>query len=152
MATGCRFRPDCRKICEQPIASAIQLRIGLFQPKPFTSLFANLGGVRLRFFERRNHDADNVALACADATANSSIPDTVARIDEPFFADVLARLPPQPQLEEREGMGYNVGMKPFSSSCHGRGMEQFLTQHGADVTGVISGFDRLRLRASLRWL
>jgi hypothetical protein len=87
MATGCRFRPDCRKIREQPIASAIQLRIGLFQPKPFTSLFANLGGVRLRFFECRNHDADNVALACADATANSSIPDTVARIDEPFFAE-----------------------------------------------------------------
>jgi hypothetical protein len=43
-------------------------------------------------------------------------------------------------------------MKPFSSSCHGRGVEQFLTQHEADVTGVISGFDRLRLRASLRWL
>ena len=49
-------------------------------------------------------------------------------------------------------MGYNVGMKPFSSSGHGHGMEQFLAQHGADVTGVISGFDRLRLRASLRWL
>lgn len=31
-------------------------------------------------------------------------------------------------------------------------MEQFLAEHGADVTGVISGFDRLRLRASLRWL
>ena len=31
-------------------------------------------------------------------------------------------------------------------------MEQFLTEHGADVTGVICGFDRLRLRASLRWL
>ncbi|MDO8539124.1 MAG: hypothetical protein Q7S40_01680 [Opitutaceae bacterium] len=30
-------------------------------------------------------------------------------------------------------------------------MEQFLAGHGADVTGVISGFDRLRLRASLRW-
>jgi hypothetical protein len=27
-----------------------------------------------------------------------------------------------------------------------------LAEHGADVTGVISGFDRLRLRASLRWL
>jgi hypothetical protein len=35
---------------------------------------------------------------------------------------------------------------------HGRGVEAFLTQHAADVTGVISGFDRLRLRASLRWL
>lgn len=31
-------------------------------------------------------------------------------------------------------------------------MEQFLAEHGADVTGVIGGFDRLRLRASLRWL
>ena len=31
-------------------------------------------------------------------------------------------------------------------------MEQFLAKHGADVTGVIAGFDRLRLRASLRWL
>jgi hypothetical protein len=44
MATGCRLRPDCGKILEQPIASAIQLRIGFFQPKPFTSLFATLGG------------------------------------------------------------------------------------------------------------
>jgi len=31
-------------------------------------------------------------------------------------------------------------------------VEQFLAKHGANVTGVISGFDRLRLRASLRWL
>lgn len=31
-------------------------------------------------------------------------------------------------------------------------MGQFLAEHGSDVTGVISGFDRLRLRASLRWL
>jgi hypothetical protein len=31
-------------------------------------------------------------------------------------------------------------------------VEQFLAEHGADVTGVIGGFDRLRLRASLRWL
>ena len=42
-------------------------------------------------------------------------------------------------------------MKPYHSS-HGRGVEQFLAEHGADVTGVICGFDRLRLRASLRWL
>ena len=35
-------------------------------------------------------------------------------------------------------------------SHHGRGVEQFLAQHGADVTGVIEGFDRLRLRGSLR--
>jgi len=43
-------------------------------------------------------------------------------------------------------------MKPYNSSSHGRGVEQFLAEHGADVTGVIGGFDRLRLRASLRWL
>ena len=27
-----------------------------------------------------------------------------------------------------------------------------MAEHGADVTGVIAGFDRLRLRESLRWL
>jgi hypothetical protein len=43
-------------------------------------------------------------------------------------------------------------MKTVSSHHHGRGVEQFLTEHGSNVTGVISGFDRLRLRASLRWL
>jgi hypothetical protein len=44
-------------------------------------------------------------------------------------------------------------VKTKSSSCsHGRGVGQFLAQHGADVTGVIAGFDRLRLRGSLRWL
>lgn len=37
-------------------------------------------------------------------------------------------------------------------SQHGHGVEAFLAEHGADVTGVIAGFDRLRLRASLRWL
>lgn len=31
-------------------------------------------------------------------------------------------------------------------------MERFLSEHGADVTGVISGYDRLRLRGSLRHL
>lgn len=35
---------------------------------------------------------------------------------------------------------------------HGRGVESFLAVHGADVTGVIEGFDRLRLRGSLRYL
>ena len=35
---------------------------------------------------------------------------------------------------------------------HGRGTRQFLHAHGADVTGVISGYDRLRLRGSLRHL
>src|SRR5882672_4156476 len=43
-------------------------------------------------------------------------------------------------------------MKTKSTAHHGRGVESFLVEHGADVTGVISGFDRLRLRASLRWL
>lgn len=43
-------------------------------------------------------------------------------------------------------------MKIKTSLHHGRGVEQFLAEHGADVTGVIAGFDRLRLRASLRWL
>jgi hypothetical protein len=44
-------------------------------------------------------------------------------------------------------------MKPqLSASPHGRGVQSFLAAHPADVTGVISGFDRLRLRASLRWL
>jgi hypothetical protein len=41
-------------------------------------------------------------------------------------------------------------MKTKSSRHHGRGVEQFLAQHGANVTGVIAGFDRLRLRGSLR--
>ena len=43
-------------------------------------------------------------------------------------------------------------MKTKSTKQHGRGVESFLAEHGADVTGVISGFDRLRLRGSLRWL
>jgi hypothetical protein len=38
-------------------------------------------------------------------------------------------------------------------TCHaGRGLAAFLARHGADVTGVISGYDRLRLRGSLRHL
>jgi hypothetical protein len=43
-------------------------------------------------------------------------------------------------------------MKPETIPHHGRGMESFLARHGGDVTGVISGFDRVRLRASLRYL
>lgn len=34
----------------------------------------------------------------------------------------------------------------------GHGVEQFVARHAADVTGVIRGFDRLRLRGSLRYL
>ena len=37
-------------------------------------------------------------------------------------------------------------------NLHGRGVQEFLARHGDDVTGVISGFDRVRLRASLRYL
>lgn len=37
--------------------------------------------------------------------------------------------------------------------AHGnRGLRRFLAAHGADVTGVISGYDRIRLRGSLRHL
>jgi hypothetical protein len=35
---------------------------------------------------------------------------------------------------------------------HGRGVEAFLARHGDEVTGVISGWDRLRLQGSLRAL
>jgi hypothetical protein len=35
---------------------------------------------------------------------------------------------------------------------HGRGVEGFVKQHRANVTGVISGWDRLRLQGSLRAL
>ena len=40
-------------------------------------------------------------------------------------------------------------MKKDPAVHHGRGVKRFLAQHGADVTGVISGYDRLRLRGSL---
>jgi hypothetical protein len=43
-------------------------------------------------------------------------------------------------------------MKTKTIPHHGRGMESFLARHGAEVTGVIRGFDRVRLRASLRYL
>lgn len=42
-------------------------------------------------------------------------------------------------------------MKKNPAVHHGRGTTAFLAQHGADVTGVIAGFDRLRLRGSLRY-
>jgi hypothetical protein len=42
-------------------------------------------------------------------------------------------------------------VKTKTTSHHGSGVERFLAQHGTDVTGVISGFDRLRLRGSLRY-
>ena len=42
-------------------------------------------------------------------------------------------------------------MKKPTTTRYGRGMEHFLAEHGADVTGVISGYDRLRLRGSLRY-
>lgn len=42
-------------------------------------------------------------------------------------------------------------MKNNPAFHHGRGVEAFLAAHGADVTGVIAGFDRLRLRGSLRY-
>ena len=35
---------------------------------------------------------------------------------------------------------------------HGRGVQEFLAHHGKDVTGVVYGFDRLRLQGSLRAL
>ena len=38
------------------------------------------------------------------------------------------------------------------STVHGPGLTAFLDRHGSDVTGVISGYDRLRLRGSLRHL
>jgi hypothetical protein len=42
-------------------------------------------------------------------------------------------------------------VKTKTTSHHGRGVEQFLARHGTDVTGVIAGFDRLRLRGNLRY-
>jgi hypothetical protein len=43
-------------------------------------------------------------------------------------------------------------VKAKTSSHYGRGVEEFLAQHGDHVTGVIEGFDRLRMRGSLRHL
>ena len=43
-------------------------------------------------------------------------------------------------------------MNAKTTSHGGRGLRRFLAAHGADVTGVISGYDRIRLRGSLRHL
>lgn len=43
-------------------------------------------------------------------------------------------------------------MKTNSISHHGRGVQDFVAAHGDKVTGVISGFDRLRLQGTLRCL
>lgn len=45
----------------------------------------------------------------------------------------------------------NEGVKT-TTTHHGRGVAQFLARHGQDVTGVVHGFDRLRLQGSLRHL
>jgi hypothetical protein len=42
-------------------------------------------------------------------------------------------------------------MKKPTTTHYGRGVKRFLANHGADVTGVIAGYDRLRLRGSLRY-
>ena len=42
-------------------------------------------------------------------------------------------------------------MKKPTTTHYGRGVKRFLAQHGGDVTGVIAGYDRLRLRGSLRY-
>ena len=43
-------------------------------------------------------------------------------------------------------------MKTNTISHHGRGVNEFVTAHGDRVTGVVSGFDRLRLQGTLRAL
>jgi hypothetical protein len=43
-------------------------------------------------------------------------------------------------------------MKPKTILPYGRGVADFLAQHGDKVTGVVSGFDRLRLQGTLRGL
>lgn len=43
-------------------------------------------------------------------------------------------------------------MKKETIPSHGRGVSEFLARHSDKVTGVISGFDRLRLQGSLRAL
>lgn len=40
-----------------------------------------------------------------------------------------------------------------TKSCsHGRSVEGFLAQHGTDITGLVAGYDRIRLCGSLRYL
>ena len=43
-------------------------------------------------------------------------------------------------------------MNKSTINHHGRGVQEFLARHGKDVTGVVCGFDRLRLQGSLRAL
>ena len=43
-------------------------------------------------------------------------------------------------------------MKKETIIHHSRGVQEFLAHHGKDVTGVVYGFDRLRLQGSLRAL
>ncbi|HEX2851689.1 MAG TPA: hypothetical protein VHO24_00520 [Opitutaceae bacterium] len=43
-------------------------------------------------------------------------------------------------------------MKNTTINPHGRGVQAFVARHEADVTGVISGWDRLRLQGTLRSL
>lgn len=43
-------------------------------------------------------------------------------------------------------------MKTTTTTPCGRGTQEFLAKHGDDVTGVVPGFDRLRLQGSLRQL
>src|SRR2546423_13276399 len=65
-----------------------------------------------------------------------------------FLANVLARLTPQPKEEERRTQWYHRGVKKPTTTHYGRGVKRFLAQHGADVTGGIEGYDRLRLAGS----
>ena len=48
-------------------------------------------------------------------------------------------------------LGYRIGVSN-PSTVHGRSnaMRQFLQHHGEQILGVLSGFDRLRLRGTLR--
>src|SRR5687767_12928835 len=54
---------------------------------------------------------------------------------------------------ERRGRSGRIGsMKTKLIPHHGRGVSEFLARQGDKVTGVISGFDRLRLQGTLRAL
>ena len=46
----------------------------------------------------------------------------------------------------------NVGVKNNVTTTSSDAPSPFVAQHAADVIGVLSGFDRLRLMASLRYL